>query len=93
MDVFTASLRHRRQPDTSTPKPKKSILRLQVFYHLKVKAGDRVETHRLAQQAHLAHTQILRDLGVRKMRLLSMPMRFNAISGFDLEVVEYLPCE
>lgn len=37
-----------------------------------------------------AGSQILRDLGVRKMRLLSKPMRFNAISGFDLEVVEYL---
>ncbi|AQZ93815.1 bifunctional 3,4-dihydroxy-2-butanone-4-phosphate synthase/GTP cyclohydrolase II [Halopseudomonas phragmitis] len=38
-----------------------------------------------------AGSQILRDLGVRKMRLLSTPMKFNAISGFDLEVVEYLP--
>ncbi|MDF3863656.1 bifunctional 3,4-dihydroxy-2-butanone-4-phosphate synthase/GTP cyclohydrolase II, partial [Pseudomonas denitrificans (nom. rej.)] len=37
-----------------------------------------------------AGSQILRDLGVRKMRLMSAPMRFNAISGFDLEVVEYL---
>lgn len=35
-------------------------------------------------------SQILRDLGVRKMRLMSSPMKFNAISGFDLEVVEYL---
>ncbi|MBN0141175.1 bifunctional 3,4-dihydroxy-2-butanone-4-phosphate synthase/GTP cyclohydrolase II, partial [Pseudomonas aeruginosa] len=40
-----------------------------------------------------AGSQILRDLGVRKMRLLSAPMRFNAISGFDLEVVAYLPAE
>ncbi len=40
-----------------------------------------------------AGSQILRDLGVRKMRLLSSPVRFNAISGFDLEVVEYLSCE
>ncbi|VXB22911.1 3,4-dihydroxy-2-butanone 4-phosphate synthase [Pseudomonas sp. 8AS] len=40
-----------------------------------------------------AGSQILRDLGVRKMRLLSSPMKFNAISGFDLEVVEYLPAE
>ncbi|WP_017939125.1 bifunctional 3,4-dihydroxy-2-butanone-4-phosphate synthase/GTP cyclohydrolase II [Zestomonas thermotolerans] len=40
-----------------------------------------------------AGSQILRDLGVRKMRLLSTPMKFNAISGFDLEVVEYLPSE
>ncbi|MGK8438909.1 bifunctional 3,4-dihydroxy-2-butanone-4-phosphate synthase/GTP cyclohydrolase II [Ectopseudomonas hydrolytica] len=38
-----------------------------------------------------AGSQILRDLGVRKMRLMSSPMKFNAISGFDLEVVEYLP--
>lgn len=40
-----------------------------------------------------AGSQILRDLGVRKMRLLSSPMRFNALSGFDLEVVEYLQPE
>ena len=35
-------------------------------------------------------SQILRDLGVGKMRLLSYPARFNAISGFDLEVVEFV---
>ncbi|WP_439887383.1 bifunctional 3,4-dihydroxy-2-butanone-4-phosphate synthase/GTP cyclohydrolase II [Pseudomonas sp. MBLB4123] len=40
-----------------------------------------------------AGSQILRDLGVRQMRLMSSPMKFNAISGFDLEVVEYLPSE
>ncbi|WP_286240228.1 bifunctional 3,4-dihydroxy-2-butanone-4-phosphate synthase/GTP cyclohydrolase II [Neptuniibacter halophilus] len=38
-------------------------------------------------------SQILRDLGVGKMRLLSSPMKFNAISGFDLEIEEYIPCE
>ncbi|OED44529.1 3,4-dihydroxy-2-butanone-4-phosphate synthase [Endozoicomonas sp. (ex Bugula neritina AB1)] len=36
-------------------------------------------------------SQILRDLGVGKMRLLSSPIKFAALSGFDLEVVEYLP--
>lgn len=35
-------------------------------------------------------SQILRDLGVKKMRLLSSPTRFNAISGFELEVVEFI---
>lgn len=35
-------------------------------------------------------SQILRDLGVRKMRVMSAPMRFSALSGFDLEVVEYI---
>ena len=37
-------------------------------------------------------SQILRDLGVRKMRLLSYPAHF-AISGFDLEVVEFVQFE
>ena len=37
-------------------------------------------------------SQILRDLGVGKMKLLSYPTKY-AISGFDLEVVEYIPCE
>lgn len=35
-------------------------------------------------------SQILQDLGVHKMRLMSAPYRFNAISGFNLEVVEYI---
>ena len=35
-------------------------------------------------------SQILRELGVQKMRLLSSPSRFYAISGFDLEIVEYV---
>lgn len=35
-------------------------------------------------------SQILRDLGVTKMRLLSSPMKFNALSGFGLEIVEYI---
>lgn len=35
-------------------------------------------------------SQILRDVGVGKMRLLSSPIRYNAISGFNLEVVEFI---
>jgi 3,4-dihydroxy 2-butanone 4-phosphate synthase/GTP cyclohydrolase II len=36
-------------------------------------------------------SQILRDLGVGKMRVMSAPMKFSALSGFELEVEEYLP--
>ena len=35
-------------------------------------------------------SQILADLGVKKMRLMSAPFKFKAISGFGLEVVEYI---
>lgn len=37
--------------------------------------------------------QILSDLGVRKMRVLSAPKRVHGLSGFDMEVIEYVPCE
>ncbi|OUS37781.1 3,4-dihydroxy-2-butanone-4-phosphate synthase ['Osedax' symbiont bacterium Rs2_46_30_T18] len=38
-------------------------------------------------------SQILRDLGIGKMKLMSSPIKFNAISGFDLEISEYITCE
>ena len=34
-----------------------------------------------------AGAQILRDLGVQKMRLMSSPFKFSALSGFNLEIV------
>jgi len=34
--------------------------------------------------------QILRDLGVQRMRVLSAPRQMHAISGFDLEITEYV---
>ncbi len=34
--------------------------------------------------------QILVDLGVRKMRVMSNPRKYHAISGFGLEVVDYV---
>lgn len=36
--------------------------------------------------------QILKRLGVTDMRLLSSPIKFNALSGFDLNVVETIDC-
>ena len=35
-------------------------------------------------------SQILAQLGVKKMRLLSSPKRYHALSGFGLEAVEYI---
>ncbi len=34
--------------------------------------------------------QILRDLGVHDMRVLSAPKQMHGISGFDLEITEYI---
>lgn len=38
-------------------------------------------------------SQILRDVGVGKIRLMGPPIKYNAISGFDLEVVDYASAE
>jgi 3,4-dihydroxy 2-butanone 4-phosphate synthase/GTP cyclohydrolase II len=35
-------------------------------------------------------SQILKDLGVGKIRLMGAPIKYNAISGFDLEVLEFV---
>lgn len=37
-------------------------------------------------------SQILRQLGVRKMRLMGPEKHYNALSGFDLEVTDYVAC-
>ncbi|WP_440996567.1 bifunctional 3,4-dihydroxy-2-butanone-4-phosphate synthase/GTP cyclohydrolase II [Arhodomonas sp. SL1] len=37
--------------------------------------------------------QILTDLGVRRMRVLSSPKRMHGLSGFGMEVVEYIEPE
>jgi 3,4-dihydroxy 2-butanone 4-phosphate synthase/GTP cyclohydrolase II len=34
--------------------------------------------------------QILADQGIRKMRVMSNPRKYHALSGFDLEVIEYV---
>ncbi|RKR04226.1 GTP cyclohydrolase II /3,4-dihydroxy-2-butanone 4-phosphate synthase [Kushneria sinocarnis] len=58
------------------------------------------ERRRVPRDAHVDGTgnyqtigtgaQILRRLGVGRMRLLSSPWKFSALSGFDLEVVEQI---
>ena len=55
---------------------------------------QKVEKNKSANQKDLRTiglgAQILSDLGIRKMRVLSAPKRIHALSGFGLEVVEYV---
>ena len=47
--------------------------------------------HRPADRRTLGiGAQILRDLGVRRMRLMSAPQRFHGLGGFGLEIAEYV---
>ena len=51
--------------------------------------GHGEEDHGDDQRTYGIGAQILADLGVRKMRLLSAPKIFHGLAGFGLEVVDY----
>jgi 3,4-dihydroxy 2-butanone 4-phosphate synthase / GTP cyclohydrolase II len=59
---------------------------------LAVKASDHSHARSSPQviRTYGIGAQILRDLGVSRMRVLSAPKQLHGISGFDLEVVEYV---
>lgn len=58
------------------------------FEALKDKHSTASATRRAPYQTIGVGAQILKHLGVKDMRLLSSPIKFNALSGFDLNVVE-----
>ncbi len=54
---------------------------------------DELETRRTGDEVLRTYgigAQILRDLGLSKIRVLSAPKHMHAISGFDLEIMEYV---
>ena len=58
------------------------------------KSGDNIQGGRPGSDLTIGTgSQILRDIGVGKMRLLSYPAKFNAVTGFDLEVVDFVGFE
>jgi len=70
--------------------PRDLVQRIQ-FYNEHEKSGEpvvREEQHEL--RTHGIGAQILIDLGVRRMRVLSAPKVVHGLSGFGLEVVEYV---
>jgi 3,4-dihydroxy 2-butanone 4-phosphate synthase/GTP cyclohydrolase II len=79
------------------PEPPQEIVRQIIGLNLQsmeenllVPAGS--SDQRFVLRTYGIGAQILTDLGVRRMRVLSSPRRMHGISGFDLEVVEYVPC-
>ena len=70
--------------------PKELVQRIQ-GYNEHEKSGEpvtREERHEL--RTHGIGAQILTDLGVRRMKVLSAPMVVHGLSGFGLEVVDYV---
>jgi 3,4-dihydroxy 2-butanone 4-phosphate synthase/GTP cyclohydrolase II len=77
-----------RRPET----PQEIVSQLVGLKHSEADGAAAPHDPHVVLRTHGIGSQILTDLGVRKMRLLMrvMPSRIQAISGFDLEVTEYV---
>ncbi|AFY18874.1 3,4-dihydroxy-2-butanone-4-phosphate synthase [Pseudomonas sp. UW4] len=62
-----------------------------VLEQLRQRSGAKPRTPQFPQRTLGIGAQILRDQNVRKMRLMSSPVPYKAVSGFDLEVTEFVP--
>jgi 3,4-dihydroxy 2-butanone 4-phosphate synthase/GTP cyclohydrolase II len=71
-------------PESSTP-------RLVLHPELRAREGSQARTGRILRAIGLGG-QILSDLGIQRIRLLSnTPMHIPALEGFGLEIVEQVP--
>lgn len=62
--------------------------------HVSRAAGAAPQENRRDQDAYGVGSQILRDLGVKQLRLLTNhPFHPTALSGFGLEIVEFVPID
>ena len=71
-----------RQPET----PKDLVMQIESLIR---EEAHPEEEHNEDLRTYGIGAQILVDLGVRKMRLMSAPKRFHALAGFGLEIVDY----
>ena len=62
----------------------------EILARLETPAGGQRLAKKWDPRLHGIGAQILRDLGVGKMRVLARPKRIPSMSGFGLEVVEYV---
>ncbi|MFN9941140.1 MAG: hypothetical protein ACK56I_16845 [bacterium] len=52
-------------------------------------SGTRRRTTKFDLRTYGTGAQILKELGVRRMRLLTSPRKLPSVTGYDLEIVGY----
>jgi len=70
--------------------PEDVLNQIELFPELPQPRGSTSEKGQHFWRVNGTGSQILKDLGVQRMRLLSSPTRFSAISGFNLEITEFV---
>jgi 3,4-dihydroxy 2-butanone 4-phosphate synthase/GTP cyclohydrolase II len=66
------------------------LSQIEMFPEVPQRRGSASEMGQNFWRVNGTGSQILKDLGVHRMRLLSSPTRFSAISGFNLEITEFV---
>ncbi len=75
----------------AAPPGRAAVNRLVLHQELRAREGSQARTGRILRAIGLGG-QILSDLGIRRIRLLSnTPMHVPALEGFGLEIVEQVP--
>ncbi len=71
--------------------PRDIVRRLRGYQLQRPSDATRAESDSVPElRTHGIGAQILKDIGVRRMRVLSAPRRLSGLSGFGLEVVDYV---
>jgi 3,4-dihydroxy 2-butanone 4-phosphate synthase/GTP cyclohydrolase II len=87
----TASASPTGETASSEATPGLNTGRLVLHQELRAREGAQARSGRILRDIGLG-SQILSDLGIRRIRLLSnTPMHFPALKGFDLEIIEQVP--
>lgn len=66
------------------------LIRRMRSYQFEANEAGRSVDYTTALRTYGIGAQILLDIGVRRMQVLSAPKRISGLSGFNLEVVEYI---
>ena len=71
----------------------KEFLEMVKAIHTEDERDEEVQAESSVLRTYGTGSQILREIGVKRMRVLSEPKIMQAISGFDLEITEYIDKE
>jgi 3,4-dihydroxy 2-butanone 4-phosphate synthase/GTP cyclohydrolase II len=74
----------------SHPEDAAALIRRMRAYQFGSNEPPRTTNQSVELRTYGIGAQILLDIGVRRMRVLSAPKRITALSGFNLEVLEYV---
>ena len=85
---YSLSSKESLRGDITIP-PDKSLSHRAVMFNSLADGKANISNFLMGEDC-LSTISVLRDLGVKKIKLMGSEVRYPSLSGFDLEVTEYL---